>query len=82
MPPRRKNYILCNLNICPNPPLVPNNGNVAFYNGNLNNPGNLATQAFLYASRSNKISASSDWVTKKYPVIPRIIAPLANNFAI
>lgn len=65
---------------CPKPVIPPENGNVSFYNGSTNNPGNLATQAMLFSTRSNSVVAPSNWTTKKYMVTGRVIAPLANTF--
>ena len=75
--PIKTKYFLCNLKQCPKPP-IPYNGNVSFYNGSLNNPGNLVTQAMIYANKSNAVVAPSNWTTKIYQVTPRVIAPLGN----
>lgn len=80
MPPVKTKFFLCNLKQCPQPSLPKNNGNPSLYNGALNNPGNLVTQAILYANGAKYVSAApSYWVTKIYPVTGRVIAPLANN---
>ena len=66
--------------ICPKSSKPVDNGNVAFYNGSLNNPGNMVTQAMLFATRATATVAPSNWTTKIYQVTPRVIAPLANTF--